>query len=357
MKTLAMAGRAAAKFVCAAGLAACVGLGASRSQACTRAVYFGKDGQTVTGRTMDWRSDLGTNLWVFPRGMARTSNTAKPFTWTSKHGSVIASIYEGGTADGMNEAGLVANLLYLAESQYPAGGATDARPTMSIAAWAQYALDSFGSVAEAVEGLKAEPFRIVPVTAPTGEKGTVHLALSDASGDSAIFEYVDGKLVIHHGRQYQVMTNSPTYDKQLALNEYWSQLGGTVMLPGTNRAADRFVRASFYVNAAEQTADPRAAAAAVFSVMRNVSVPRGISTPEQPNIASTLWRTVSDQKNRVYYFESTQSPSLVWVRLGDLEFKEGSGVRKLTLVGNPDLAGNQTAGFKAAEAFKFLVEH
>lgn len=24
------------------------------SDACSRAVYFGKDGQTVTGRTMDW---------------------------------------------------------------------------------------------------------------------------------------------------------------------------------------------------------------------------------------------------------------------------------------------------------------
>ncbi len=46
---------------------------------------------------------------------------------------------------------------------------------------------------------------MVPILAPTGEPGTVHLAISDESGDSAIFEYIDGKLVIHHGRQYQVM--------------------------------------------------------------------------------------------------------------------------------------------------------
>ena len=50
---------------------------------------------------------------------------------------------------------------------------------------------------------------------------------------------------------------------------------------GTNRAADRFARASFYINAATQSADLREAVAAVFSVMRNVSVPRGISTPTQ----------------------------------------------------------------------------
>jgi penicillin V acylase-like amidase (Ntn superfamily) len=168
-------------------------------------------------------------------------------------------------------------------------------------------------------------------------------------------EYIKGKLVIHHGREHQVMTNSPIYDQQIALNEYWKQIGGTVMLPGTNRAADRFARAAFYINACRQSDDPREAVASAFSVIRNCSVPRGISTPNQPNISSTLWRTVSDQKNRVYYFESTSSPSILWVKLDKLDFKPGSGVRKLTLVGNPDLGGDQTANFKKAEAFKFLA--
>ena len=77
------------------------------------------------------------------------------------------------------------------------------------------------------------------------------------------------------------------------------------MLPGTNRASDRFVRASFYIDAVVQTSDPKIAVPAVMSVMRNVSVPYGISTPDKPHIASTRWRTVCDQKNRVYYFEPT----------------------------------------------------
>lgn len=48
---------------------------------------------------------------------------------------------------------------------------------------------------------------------------------------------------MHHGMQYQVMTNSPSYDQQLALNAYWESLGGLTFLPGINRAADRFARA------------------------------------------------------------------------------------------------------------------
>jgi len=67
------------------------------------------------------------------------------------------------------------------------------------------------------------------------------------------------------------------------------------------------------------------------------------------------WRTMSDQKNRVYYFENTASPSPVWVRLANIDFKEGSGIRKLPLVGKLDLGGDQTDNFVKAEPFKFLA--
>jgi penicillin V acylase-like amidase (Ntn superfamily) len=324
------------------------------AMACTRAVYFGQKGQIVTGRTMDWSEDMQTNLWLFPRGMERNGGVGEQgFRWTSRYGSVIASVYEAGTSDGMNERGLVANLLFLVETEYPSA-AGDTRPVMSIAAWTQYVLDNFATVEETVKALSQEEFRLALAKTPSGKEGRIHLSVSDPTGDSAIFEYIKGKLVIHHGRENQVMTNSPTYDKQLALNEYWQQIGGTVMLPGTNRAADRFARASFYINAAEQTADPREAVAAVLSVMRNVSVPRGISTPDQPNIASTIWRTVADQKNRVYFFEDTRSPGILWVKLADLDFSPDSGVRKLTLHGHPNLIGDQTKNFQPATPYAFI---
>jgi choloylglycine hydrolase len=321
--------------------------------ACSRAVYLGEDGLVVTGRTMDWVEDMQTNLWLFPRGMQRAGAAgSNSMTWISQYGSVVASGYEGATTDGMNERGLVMNLLYLAESEYPAAG--DARPGLSVSAWGQYMLDRFATVAEAVAEMRQERFRVVPVETPNGMAGNVHVSISDPSGDSAIFEYVGGKLVIHHGREFQVMTNSPVYNKQLALNEYWKQIGGTTMLPGTNRAADRFARASFYINACTRTAEPREGVASAMSVMRNVSVPRGITTPGQPNIASTLWRTVSDQKSRVYYFESTYAPGAVWVRLEGIDFSPAAGVRKLQLDGNPDLAGDVTNLFKPAEPFEFI---
>src|SRR5665811_623742 len=175
---------------------------------------------------------------------------------------------------------------------------------------------------------------------PNGSPASLHLAISDASGDSAIFEFVGGKLTIHHGREFQVMTNSPVYDEQLALNRYWESIGGLAWLPGTNRAADRFARASFYINAIPQTSDTQLSLASVLGVIRNVSVPLGISTPGQPNISSTRWRSVADHKQRVYYFDSATSPNTFWVPLGDLALGEGAAVQKLGLGSTQFYSGN-----------------
>jgi len=212
-------------------------------------------------------------------------------------------------------------------------------------------------VAEAVEGLRDEPFVLVSDNVPGQERlTTLHLSLSDSTGDSAIFEYIDGKLVIHHSRDYQVMTNSPTFDQQLALNTYWQGIGGTVMLPGTNRAADRYARASFYANAIPKFEDQNMAVASVFSVIRNVSVPFGISTPDQPNISSTRWRTVVDHKRQLYFFESALTPNTFWVDLKKIDFSPRAPIKRLELGENQinTHAGDATAKFSNARAFPFL---
>lgn len=323
---------------------------------CTRAVYLGPDGNVITGRSMDWKLDLATNLWAFPRGIKR-DGVAGPnsIEWTSKYGSVVSAAYDICTTDGLNEAGLSTNLLWLAESEYPTPDPS--KPTLSIAAWAQYVLDNFGSVAQAVAALSDEPFVLVTSGVPGEDRlATLHLSMSDTSGDSAIIEYVAGRQVIHHSSDYQVMTNSPIFEEQLALNRYWEQINGTVMLPGTNRAADRFARASFYINAIPKADDPKVALASVMSVIRNVSVPFGISTPDEPNISSTRWRTVVDHKRKLYFFESALTPNTFWVDLGAIDFTEGADILKLDL--GPDetntFAGETAGDFKPAEPFAFM---
>ena len=187
-------------------------------------------------------------------------------------------------------------------------------------------------------------------------QATLHLAISDATGDSAVIEYIEGKQVIHHGRQYQVLTNSPTYDKQLAMEEYWASIGGTLMLPGSNRSPDRFARAQFYINAIPQNTTPNKAVASVCSVIRNVSVPFGLHTQDSPEISSTLWRTLVDHKRELYFFESALTPNGFWTDLKKVDFSETMGkVKKLEL--GPEqtrvLFGEVSQLYVVSEPFKF----
>ncbi|MEQ9918007.1 linear amide C-N hydrolase [Pectobacterium aroidearum] len=373
--------------VCALSLVALT-LGSAVSLACTRFVYLDGDANPITARSMDWAFDTETNLWIFPRGLERSGAAGKypSLEWTSKYGSVIASAFDSNanmasTTDGVNEKGLAANVLWLAESKYPDTAPTAQKPGLSVAGWAQYVLDNFATVDEAVKSLQEEKFTLVTKQVEGQERmATLHLSLSDSSGDSAIIEYIDGKQVIHHSKDYKVMTNSPTFDQQLALNAYWEQIGGNVMLPGTNRAADRFVRASFYVDHIKKEKEHNKALASAFSIIRNVSVPYGYTLSgnilatkvnnksdsklndqlereiSQPNIASTRWRTVVDHKSLQYFFESAVSPNIFWVDLNKIDFApSGNNARKLDL--GPDqrtiYSGETSGKFTSTTPFKF----
>jgi choloylglycine hydrolase len=334
--------------------------------ACTRTLFVGQDGTVITGRNMDWAEDMGSNLWVYPSGMAHDGAAGpRSIHWTSKYGSLTVSGYDVGTADGMNEKGLAGNLLYLAESQY--GNAADSKsPLLSISLWLQYVLDNFATVDEAVSALKAEPFQVVAPVLPNGVPASLHLSISDRNGDSAIFEYVKGQLTIHHGKQYKVMTNSPIYEMQLADNAYWKGVGGLNFLPGSNRASDRFARASFFIDSVPKTVAANyikgvpdqkfeyQAVAEVLSIQRAVSVPLGLTTPNQPNISSTIWRTAADQTNLIYYFDSATRPNTFWVVLSKLNFKPGTPVMKLTIANGEVFAGQVSDKFQATKPFTFL---
>lgn len=325
------------------------------ADACTRVVYHGPSDTILTGRSMDFAMEIPANLWLFPRGIERDGAVgSSSVRWTSRYGSVIASSWDIATSDGMNEKGLVANLLWLVSSEYPPFEKDGDRPGISVSIWAQYALDNFATVAEAVEALGREEFVVVTDYIPGTDKyTTVHLSLSDATGDSAIFEYVGGILVIHHDRSYRVMTNDPVFEQQLAIARYWDRIPGQDFLPGTNHSSDRFVRARYYIDRVTQSDDPRIAAAAVFSVVRNVSVPYGIAIPGFPNLSTTRWRVVADHKNLLYYFETTTTPNTFWVDLNKLDFREGAPTRRLRADAGQTHAGETSSRFETAEPFEF----
>lgn len=338
-------------------LALLCGSHAVLGRACSRVYYENGAGQHFTGRTMDWMESTHAKLWIFPRGMKRDGGVGPgSVEWTSSYGSVVASAYDFASVDGLNEAGLTANLLYLVEADYGAGE-REGQQRMSIGAWVTYVLDNFASVAEAVAALRADSIAIVAPDLPTGggTKSAMHLSLSDSKNNSAILEYIGGKLVVHEGSEHTVMTNSPSYDRQLAIKAYWQEVGGEVFLPGTHGSADRFSRLSYNLNAVPKVKTAKQAVATVLSIIRHISVPLGLADPEKPNLASTVWRSVADHSARLFFLEPATSLSVFWVDLGKVDLSEGAPVKSLVVEGEDvSLFGEVSREFQPAKPFKFM---
>lgn len=303
---------------------------------CTRIFWNDNAVAKTVSRCMDWSVSDEPELWFTPRGLSRSGNAgADSFEWVSQHSSVSVSMWGLGTVDGLNERGLAAHALYLdvEDVQYPA---PDDRPAVSIAVWVQYFLDSFSSVAEAVAGV--DRVRLFSQEM-RGQQMGVHIALEDASGDSAIIEPIDGRLVVHHGPQYTVMANSPSLDKQLENLALYRPFGGELPPPGDITSKDRFVRAAYFLHYLPEPENAEQAVAGVFQLIANVSVPYGAPYSDG-GVYPTWWHAGADLTNGVYYFASTRSPSVFWVSLADLA--DGSEVLSLD-PRDESLAGDASA--------------
>jgi len=169
---------------------------------------------------MDWPESTHPVLTVLPRGMKRDGGLIgdtvvvpeDPARWTSKYGSIVKSLYGVAQADGLNEKGLGAHLLFLRATDF--GTRQPEKPAFHAALWAQAAVDNAATVEEALEYV--DTVQVVLAEA-FGHKTTVHLALNDPTGDSSIIEYVGGKPIVHHDCNDRIMTNDPIYEEQLAL--------------------------------------------------------------------------------------------------------------------------------------------
>ncbi len=340
----------------AAAAALAVGIVAQCADACTRIFANDKGGSMLVARSMDWATTTEPVLTALPRGLAHDGGRAGPATvigdnplkWTSMYGSVVTTIYGVGSADGVNERGLAAHMLYFPPADY--GPRDTSRPGLQAALWAQYALDSSATVNEALANLeKVQVVKIEIEKNGQTQHATVHLALEDAAGNSAILEVIGGKLVVHHGRQFQVMTNAPAYDEQLKLLSKRDYKNPTMetQVPGNVNPRDRFQRATYFLSVLTTPKTERAGVAGMFGLIRNVSIPFG--APVNGSTFDTEYRTVSDLTNRRYYFELTTAPNVIWTDLKKLNFEVGAPVMTLH-PDNIDLNGDVTGQFETAVA-------
>jgi choloylglycine hydrolase len=189
------------------------------------------DGRILFGKNYDWNVGEGL-LVVNQRGMARTADVAKdrPASWVSKYGSVTFNQYgRDFPSGGMNEAGLVIELMWMQGSRYPA---PDARPALDVLQWIQYNLDTHATVAEVLAA--DQGVRIV-------SEVPLHYLVADRKGAVASVEFLDGRMVAHSGKDLPVaaLTNSTYAESEKTREASKSAPQGTSSLARFARAAER----------------------------------------------------------------------------------------------------------------------
>ncbi len=275
---------------------------------CTRVLWNTHDVAKVVGRTLDWEESDEPRLWYSPPGIERAGGVDRPSTWSAQHASLSTTFWGRATSEAVNAEGLASHLLYFAASDF---GPRDDRPGVSVLTWAQYVVDNFATVDEALEGLAD----VQVVQRPIRDQVLgAHLAIEDATGDSAIIEYPSGAPVVHHGPEYRVMANDPSYEEQVAGLRRYRPFGGTEEIPGDILSTQRFARATYFLGHLPEPHDERDAVAGVLGVTRNASVPFG-APYDDFSVYPTWWASVTDLTNATYYFQSTRAPNVVWADL------------------------------------------
>jgi penicillin V acylase-like amidase (Ntn superfamily) len=296
--------------------------------ACTT-FFINKNGQLVFGRNYDWISGAGivnTNQRGLYKVAMSTGNGAIPASWTAKYGSITFNQYgKEFPTGGMNEKGLVVELMWLDSTVYPAA---DKRPTVGVLQWIQYQLDNAATISEVINS--DNQLRI-------SEKGTpIHYLVADAAGKVMTVEFLNGKMTIHKDAElpFPVLTND-TYAASVLTAKPIIEKQQEVTLD--NNSLDRFVKACSMVKKYTSSNIAIPVTEYAFSILDKVA--QG---------SYTKWSIVYDISNKKIWFKTADNKGIKTFDFTafDLSCKQPSKMFNMNQAGNGDISKQFTLSDK-----------
>lgn len=271
------------------------------AHACTT-FFLNKDGKMVFGRNYDWITDAGmvyTNL----RGLSKTafpSEDGTTLSWVSKYGSITFNQYgKEMPTGGMNEKGLVVELMWLDETRFPE---PDKRPSVGVLQWLQYQLDNCATIEEIIATDKA--LRIGQDATP------LHYLVADANGHAATIEFLGGKMTVHKGDSLQipVLTNS-TYTESIGSYKQNLRKHTTGSFAYGNNSLQRFGDACSMARGYQQYSGSKSMVDYAFDILKEV---------DQDDF--TKWSIVYDITNKKIYFKTQRFKTVKHITFSSFAF-------------------------------------
>lgn len=285
--------------------------------------YIRNSARPVFGKNYDWSADVGY-LIVNKRGVSKEAMVGrKPATWVSQYGSVSFNQYGRELpSGGMNEAGLVVELMWLDDTQY---ATRDERPGLGNMQWIQYQLDNSATVDEVIAS-------DATIRVEAGGKAKIHYLVADRQGSCATVEFIDGKLQYHSRESlpWTVLTND-TYRSSLDYLKMFEGFGGDRVVSQNQSSLGRFVNAAAMV---DQFNDDEGQDSIDYGFDILECVAQG---------DYTKWSIVYDIDAEVVYFRTFANKSRRYVRVADCDFDCDTPVTMFDI--NSAGAGDVTGDF------------
>ncbi|NBX93205.1 MAG: linear amide C-N hydrolase [Proteobacteria bacterium] len=291
------------------------------ASACT-AFLLHREKEKLVGKSYDWNHEsalLITNKkGVSKKGFSPVFWESGP-QWISKYGSITFNQYGREFPNGgMNEEGLVVEVLWLSSSEYEA---FDSRPVLNQLTWVQYQLDNFASVSEVIEALPKH--RLSPI------QGKIHYFVCDKSAQCAVVEWQKGKPVVHFGENLNppVITNH-TFEESLAALQNSDALSNDASIEESS--LHRFVRAAKLVKETEVSVSGG------FSILNAVAM-KGLTT----------WNIVYDLENLTINYRTRKNPTIRSVNLRQHDFSCSTTTLMLNIHEGQKNVDNLWVGYSA----------
>jgi len=298
---------------------------------------------TITARTMDFASEMFTELKVIPRGQSFPDLVVTPIThplkWQNQYGYVGMDCGPEGVkqmTDGLNETGLSVGLLWLAGTEYPSSKDATS-PTIYNVCLGDWILGNFDSVASLKAGL--ENVTVLNIHERVPVRFVLHYVVSDNTGANLVIEFTNGQMQTYEPDN-GVMTNAPPYPYHLDnLSNYvnlslknnpqnwWGQElngSGCLGMSGDYTAPSRFVKATMLQQSAQNYTPQNLEEAIGLAarILQNFGTPKGsVVAANNGDLDYNQWGVIRDHKNLVYYFFTQFNNNTFAVDLSQINFQ------------------------------------
>ncbi|KGM32351.1 linear amide C-N hydrolase [Inquilinus limosus] len=313
---------------------------------CTDFLLLAEDASVVNGRSMEFGSDLKSELLISGRGTEKTSPTPDlkdGLRWTAQYGYIGMNAY-GKTiiTDGMNEAGLSIGALWLPGTRYAHTVSTPSQ-ALVVDLFTSWVLGTCATVDDVKAQLTGGGIEIWGDLVL--EKETpLHFPIHDERGRSIVIEFIDGVAQIHDN-PVAVLTNDPPFPWQITNIENYVGLSNTDAepihiglqrfkqtghgsgmrgMPGDSTPPSRFIRTVFQKHFAHRPKDAGEACNLAIHLLNGVDIPVGTSASRPAHGGKveydyTQWIVVKALRQKVFNVRTYTNPTMMQIDLKQLD--------------------------------------